>query len=136
MAKRFPGRTDETGKPLTQWPAIHYEAAKHPHFVILVLDEDEAITDRQRRWYKGVCLKGLSEWNGDTVDEWDYRLKVECGAEIFKVLKFQYSDMTYWRPESITSKSKKQITEFIENILSKAITENWPVYPPDQDLRR
>lgn len=135
MAKHFQGRTDEHGEALTQWPAIHYEAAKHSHFTIVVLDEDEAITDRQRRWYKGVCLKGLAEWNGETKDEWDYRLKVECGSEIFKMLRFQYGEMVYWRPESITSKTKKQMTQYIENILSKAITENWPVYPPDPDLR-
>ena len=134
MAKHFQGRTID-GQALTQWPAIHHEAAKHPHFVVCVLNEDEAITDRQRRWFKGVCLKGLSDWNGETTDEWDYRLKVECGSEIFAMLKFQYGDMTYWRPESITSKGKKQMTQFIENILSKAITENWPVYPPDPDLR-
>jgi hypothetical protein len=136
MAKHFQGRTDENGVPLTQWPAIQLEAAKFPHFVISVLNEEEAITDRQRRWYKGVCLKGLSDWNGDTVDEWDYRLKIECGSEIFKVPKYTYGDMVYWRPESIANKGKKQITEFIENILSKSITEGWPVYPPDPDLRR
>ena len=136
MAKFFQGRTDEKGVPLTQWPAIQLEAAKYPHFVIVVLNEDEAMTDRQRRWYKGVCLTGLSDWNGETKDEWDYRLKIECGSEIFKVLKFTYGDMVYWRPESISGKSKKKMTEFIENILSKSITESWPVYPPDPDLRK
>lgn len=136
MAEYFQGRTDEQGNALTQWPAIHKEAAKHPRFAIKVMNEDEWMTDRQRRWYRGICLKGLSDWNGDTVDEWDYRLKVECGSEIFTMLKFQYEDMKYWRPESITTKSKKQITEFIENILSTAITMEWPVYPPDPDLRK
>jgi hypothetical protein len=134
MAKYFQGRT-EGGEPLTQWPAIKLEAAKHSRFGIKVLDEDELITERQRNWYKGVCLKGLADWNGETVDEWDYRLKVECGAEIFRMLKFQYGDMIYWRPESIAHKTKKKITQFIESILSKAITEDWPVYPPDPDLR-
>lgn len=135
MAKHFQGRTVE-GEALTQWPAIHYEAAKYPHFEILVLDEDEAITDRQRRWYRGICLKGLSDWSGDTVDEWDYRLKTECGSEIFEMHEYKYQDKVYYRPDSISNKSKKQITDYIENILSKAITENWPVYPPDPDLRR
>ena len=136
MSTYFQGRTDEQGNALTQWPAIHIEAAKYPRFAIKVMNEDEWMTDRQRRWYKGVCLKGLSEWNGETVDEWDYRLKVECGSEIFAMLKFLYGDMVYWRPESITTKSKKQMTAFIENILSKSITMEWPVYPPDPDLRK
>ena len=135
MAKHFQGRT-ENGEPKTQWPAIHHEAAKHPHFAIVVLDEDEAITDRQRRWYKGICLKGLSDWNGETVDEWDYRLKVECGAEIFKMIRYEYKGKEFYRPQSITSKGKGKMTEFIENILSIAITKDWPVYPPDPDLRK
>ena len=134
MAKHFQGRTED-GVALTQWPAIQHEAAKHPKFGISVFSWDEYITDRQRRWYKGVCLKGLSDWNGDTVDEWDYRLKIECGSEIFKVIKYQYDEHVYWRPESITHKTKKQMTQFIESILSIAITKGWPVYPPDPDLR-
>lgn len=132
--QRFQGRTID-GIAQSQWPAIHHEAAKHKNFEILVLNNDEALTERQRRWYKGICLRGLSEWNGDTVDEWDYRLKVECGAEIFTMLKFEYEGMTYWRPESITTKTKKQMTQFIENVLSWAITNNIPCYPPDPDLR-
>ena len=135
MPTYFQGRTNEQGTALANWPAIHKECAKLKHFVIKVLNEDEYHTDRQRRWYKGICLRELSDWNGDTVDEWDYRLKVECGAEICRMLRFQYGEMIYWRPESITSKSKKQMTQFIENILSKSITEGWPVDPPDPDLR-
>lgn len=131
----FQGRTDEQGRVLTDWPKVYAECAKYPKFVIKVMNENDYITDRQRRWYKGICLKELSDWNGDTVDEWDYRLKVECGAEIFTMLSFEYGGMKYWRPESITSKSKKQMTQFIENILSKAITDDWPVDPPDPDLR-
>jgi len=134
MARHFQGRTED-GEPLTQWPAIRLEAAKYHHFSIAVMNEDEAITDRQRRWYKGVCIKCLSEWNGESFDEWDYRLKIECGSEIFNVNKYQYGGMVYYRPDSISGKSKKQMTVFIENILSKSITEGWPVYPPDPDLR-
>ena len=106
----FQGRTNEQGTALANWPAIHKKAAALKHFVIKVMNEDEWLTDRQRRWYKGICLRGLSEWNGETVDEWDYRLKVECGAEIFKVIEYEYEGKKYYRPESITSKSKKQMT--------------------------
>ena len=134
MAKYYPGRT-EGGEPLTQWPAIRREAAKYPRFGIKVLNEEELHTERQRNWYKGVCLRGLAHWNGETMDEWDYRLKVECGAEIFKMLKLQYGEMIYWRPESIAHKTKKQMTQYIESILSRAITKEWPVDPPDPDLR-
>lgn len=135
MAEYFVAKQNDP-QPLAQWPAIYYEINKRAKSYVAVFDYDEYITDRQRRWYKGICLKGLSDWNGDTVDEWDYRLKTECGSEIFKMLEFEYEDKKFYRPESITSKGKRQITEFIENILSTAITKDWPVYPPDPDLRR
>jgi len=135
MAVRFQGRTID-GQALTQWPAIHHEAAKYPHFEVVVLDEDEAITDRQRRWFKGVCCKGLSEWNGDTVDEWENRLKNECGSGIFKIITFTIGGQEFKRFESIANKGKRPMTEFIENILSWALTNDLPVYPPDADLRR
>lgn len=134
MPKYFQGRTID-GQAMTQWPTIHHEAAKHNHFVIVVLDEDEAITDRQRRWFKGVCCKGLSEWNGETVDEWENRLKNECGSEIFKIITSMVEDKEYKHFESISNKGKRPMTNFIENILSKAIEKDWPVYPPDPDLR-
>jgi len=135
MPKYFLAKRNEP-QPLAQWPAIYHEINKRPASYILILNSDEYITDRQRRWYRGVCLKGLSDWNGDTVDVWDYRLKTECGAEIFKMLKFEYNGQVYYRPESITGKTKNQMTQFIENILSWAISKEWPVYPPDPDLRR
>ena len=135
MSEYFQGRTEQ-GIALTQWEAVHLEAAKYPRFAIKVMNEDEWITDRQRRWYKGICLKGLSDWNGDTVDEWDYRLKTECGSEIFKMLEYEFEGKRFFRPQSITSISKKNMTDFIENILSKSITMDWPVYPPDPDLRK
>jgi hypothetical protein len=135
MAKYYYGHT-QGGVPCTQWPEIQREAAKLPFFTIVILDEDEAITDRQRRWYKGVCLKALSDWSGDTIDEWDYRLKTECGAEIFNMFRFKYKLKEFYRPESIMSKGKKQMTSFIENILSAAITLSWPIEPPDPELRK
>jgi len=129
----------QSGVIIAPWPLIKRKVkdtlAKSKRCVIAVFTEDEALSYRQIRWYKGRCLKGLSDWSGDTVDEWDFRLKVECGAEIFKMLEFHYHDKPFYRPESITSKSKKQITAYIENILSRAITENWPVDPPDPELR-
>ncbi len=94
-------------------------------------------TDRQRRWLKGVCLRGLSDWNGDTVGEWDLRLKAECnGNELLK------KEIIYLGPSvtcvrlTIVGVGKKNFTAYIENILSKAIEKEWPVVPPDPDLRK
>ena len=94
-------------------------------------------TDRQRRWYKGVCLKGLSDWNGDTKDEWDLRLKAECsGAELLKSETIYLGPGTSCIRLTIIGTGKKNLTAYIENILSKAIEMNWPVTPPDSELRK
>ena len=45
-----------------------------------VLTPLEYHTDQQRKWYKGVCIAGLCDWNGETPCEWDKRLKDECGG--------------------------------------------------------
>ncbi len=97
----------------------------------------EAHTERQRNWYRGVCLRGLSDWTGETEDEWDARLKAECGGD--DLLK---KEIIYLGPESfvvrrtIVGVGKNNMTKYIENILSAAITNQWPVTPPDSELRK
>lgn len=104
---------------------------------IKTLSPVEYHTDRQRRWYKGVCLKGLSEWNGDTVDEWDLRLKALCnGNELLKKETIYLGPGTSCVRLTIVGVGKRNLTAFIENILSKAIEMDWPVTPPDPELRK
>lgn len=103
---------------------------------IKILSPLEYHTDQQRKWYKGVCLKGLSDWNGDTADEWDLRLKGLCGVNVLKKESIYFSHGMTAQRMTIVGVGKKNMTEFIENILSKAIEMEWPVTPPDPDLRR
>ena len=128
-------RVGDTNEPVGPWPTLQYEVGRHDSCFVVVLDAEQYYTDRQRRWYKGVCLKGLSEWNGDSVDEWDMRLKTLCGSELFKFRRVEFDGQSVMIPDSISHRTKRQMTEYIENILSRAITESWPVYPPDPDLR-
>ena len=99
-------------------------------------------TEQQRRWYKGVCLKGLSDWNGDTPEEWDLRLKADCGGnELLNrdtiLARFRRSGTPLLCDRlTIVGVGKKNMTAFIENILSRAIEMDWPVTPPDPELRR
>ena len=100
------------------------------------LSPAEYHTDQQRKWYKGICLTGLWDWNGDTKDEWDLRLKALCnGNELLKkeVIYLGYGQ-TCTRL-TIVGVGKKKLTQYIENILSKAIEMDWPVTPPDKELR-
>lgn len=115
-----------------------------------VLSPLEYHTDQQRRWYKGVCLRGLAEWNGDTPYEWDGRLKNLCGHGLLKeewastgrgqslVVDGVESSIRYEiiKRLTIVGVGKRNMTAFIEEILSKAIEMEWPVTPPDPELRR
>ncbi len=93
-------------------------------------------TDRQRRWYKGICLRGLADWNGDTQDEWDLRLKALCnGNELLKKEKIYLGNNETCDRLTIVGVGKKNMTAYIENILSKAIEMDWPVTAPDEELR-
>lgn len=104
---------------------------------IKILSPLEYHTERQQRWYKGVCLKGLSDWNGETKSEWDLRLKAQCGGnELLKKERIYLASNQFLLRLTIKGVPKRKMTEFIENILSKAITEGWPVSPPDPELRK
>ena len=100
-----------------------------------VLSAVECHTDRQRKWYHGICLRGLSEWNGETPDEWDFRLKTLCGGGLLKTETWHDPDIG--KASRLTTKGvgKRNFTQFIENILSLAITEDWLVTSPDKELR-
>lgn len=104
---------------------------------IKILTPAEYHTERQRRWYKGICLAGLSFWNGETKEWWDAKLKNECfGAELLK--KEEWLDLETGEKRSrltIKGVGKKKMTAFIENILSKAVEMDWPITAPDPDLR-
>ena len=125
------------GQPSFEKPLVEILSELKRGGAIKILSPLEYHTERQRRWYKGVCLRCLSEWNGDTKDEWDLRLKAECnGNELLNRQTIYLGYNNTCARLTIEDVGKKRMTQFIENILSKAITENWPVEPPDEDLRR
>lgn len=103
----------------------------------------EYITDRQRRWYKGVCLPALvkHDENGETAGWWDTEVKKLCnGLALLKKEIFFVDDGTGGRfgMGRLTTKNvgKKNMTLFIEEILSQAMQRGWPVSEPDPDLRK
>ena len=107
-----------------------------PGGALKTLSPIEYHTDRQNKWYQGICLTGLADWSGDTKEEWDWRLKTFCGQGLLKKENvYTTIDITVTR---LTTKGvgKKNFTAFIENILSRAITMEWPVTEPDPELRK
>ncbi len=111
--------------------------------VLKTLTEAEYITDRQRRWYKGVCLTQLvkSDENGETAAWWDTEVKKECdGLGLLKKEIFFFEDGAGGRfgVGRLTTKGvgKRNMTQFIEEILSKSVEKGWAISPPDKDLRK
>jgi len=110
---------------------------------IKTLSPIEYITDRQRRWYKGVCLPGLvkNDENGETEAWWDTEVKKECGGLAYlkkEIFFFEDGAGGRFAVGRLTTKAvgKKNMTLFIEEILSKSMAKGWPVSPPDPELRR
>lgn len=105
----------------------------------------EYITDRQRRWYKGICLRDLvkNDENGETMGWWDLEVKSKCNGLAYlkkEGLDFELKlgdEVTRVTIGRLTTKGvgKKNMTLFIEEILSKSMVEGWDISPPDPDLR-
>ena len=96
-------------------------------------------TERQRRWYKGVCIPELVEndQNGETAGWWDTEVKKQCnGLALLKKEIFILDDGIGIGRLTIRGVGKKNMTLFIEEILSKSMELGWPVSPPNPNLRK
>lgn len=123
-------------KPTFKKPLSEILAELQDGGALETLSPLEYHTKRQRDWYKGICLQGLSDWSGETREWWDRELKKHChGAELLKRESWLSERGQPVSRLTIVGVGKKKMTAFIENILSKAIEMDWPVTPPDPDLR-
>lgn len=108
------------------------------------LTANETITDAQRRWYKGVCLRELvkNDENGETIGWWDWKVKRECKGLAYLKKEGVIVEIGGGFHEVVdgrlTTKGVgiRNMTAFIEEILSQAMQRGWPVSPPDPELRR
>ena len=130
------------GEPTFEKPLAKILAELQVGGALKTLTPLEHITDRQRRWYKGVCLRDLvkNDENGESVGWWDTEVKRECnGLAYLKKEIFFIDDGAGGRVGvgRLTTKGvgKKNMTLFIEEILSKAMVKGWPIGAPDPDLR-
>jgi len=110
---------------------------------IEILSPLDYITERQRRWYKGVCLPQLvkADENGETIEWWDTDVKKKCGGLTYLKKEIFFVENSLGDKYGIgrlTTKGvgKKNMTLFIEEILSKSMQFGWQVSPPDPDLRK
>lgn len=125
------------GQPTFEKPLSEILADLKIGGAIKTLSQLEYHTDQQRKWYKGVCLTALSDWSGDTKDEWDLKLKALCnGIELLKTETIYLGLSKTCKRLTIIGVGKKNLTQYIENVLSKSVEMDWPVTPPDPELRK
>jgi hypothetical protein len=85
-----------------------------PGGAIQVLDADEYITEQQRRWWKGILLKSLSNDTGDSIHWWETYLKRTIMPDKFMPTPIASGKRVVNYVPSITILSKNQMTQMIK----------------------
>jgi len=136
MSKHFDGST-EGETPKANWPGIYKECAKHKKFGIKVMGESEYITERQRRWLKGVLLPALAKDSGDSVEYWETKLKLAVLPDDFAPFYVPLGKQVFPVIPSITKLSRKKMNMLIEGSVQKC--HEWGflwVTLPDERLKK
>ena len=105
----------------------------------------EHITERQRRWYKGICLRDLvkNDENGETKAWWDLEVKSKCNGLAYlkkEGLDFELKlgdEITRVTIGRLTTKNvgRRNMSLFMEEIISQSMTRGWNITAPDPELR-
>lgn len=139
MAKEFPIRDIIDGQPVFDVPLPEMFKYAHKGGAVKFLNPTEYHTARQRRWYKGVCLRQLAKGdeNAETIAWWDAEVKRLCNglAYLRKEIWFNEYGVGTGRLTTV-GVGKKNMTNFIEEILSQAVQRGWPISPINPDLRK
>ena len=99
-----------------------------------VLSPIEYHTDRQRRWFKGILLKSLSDDNGESTRQWESKLITAIFPE--DVQYVSVNNQVFANIPSITRYGKKKMIQLIEE--SVPMCHEWGfawVTYPDEELR-
>jgi len=143
MAKTYPVQSIINGQPTFEVLLDEILGQLKKGGGLKVLSPAEHITDRQRRWYRGICLRDLvkNDENGETLEWWDNTVKRECGGLAYlKKEVFFFEDMSGNQIPigrlTIKGVGVKNMTDFIEEIISKSMVFGWDISPPDADLRK
>lgn len=133
----FHGKT-VNNQPIAQWKAICTECAKHERFTVKVEKYDEAkeISEKQMAFLHAVVLPLLSNWNGDSQQEWENRLKLECGSKWFKPQFVTIDGHEFTIIPSKKTLSIKNFSEWYTNIRDFALKEGITIPDPDPEWRK
>ena len=122
-----------------KWQDLFTEAAKHHRSRITVESYSEAKewSEQQRKWWKGILLRKLSEDNGDSILCWENRLKKEVMPDDFPTIVEEIEGETYRSLPSITTLGIKKMNEMVEGSVAYLRDKGflW-ITLPDKELRR
>ncbi len=140
MSKTYEAIQIIDGQPTFKVPLDEILAQIEHGGALKILSPLEYHTDRQRKWYKGICLPWLVEQdkkhNHESKAWWDREVKKECDG--LNLLKLQYSlldDGSVAARLTTVGVGKRKMTAFINEILAKSVEKNWGIAPPDEELR-
>uniref|UniRef100_A0A6H1ZNB8 Uncharacterized protein n=1 Tax=viral metagenome TaxID=1070528 RepID=A0A6H1ZNB8_9ZZZZ len=130
------------GQPTFEKPINEILAGLEMGGGLKILSPLEYITDRQRRWYKGVCLPFLAKHdeNQETPEWWDTEVKKKCGGLAYlkkEIFFLEDNAGNKYGIGRLTTKNvgKRNMTAFINEIIAKSIQFGWGLTAPDEDLR-
>jgi hypothetical protein len=109
---------------------------------IKLLSPLEYITDRQRRYYKGIVIPHMvkNDENGETAGWWDSEIKKLCKGldylkkEIF-FLEGDDGKKTGIGRLTTVGVGKRNMSLFMEEIINQSNIRGWGIAAPDSNLR-
>ena len=99
--------------------------------------EKDPITEKQRKFWKGVLLPALAKDTGETVDYFENLLKVSVMPDEFATKHFTVNRNVYFYIPSIATLSMQQMNTLIEGAVAKC--HEWGfmwVSLPSRELRK
>lgn len=128
----FKGQTID-GEPVTQWPMIHKECAKHDRFAVTVekWSDEREISIRQMKYLHAVVFKRLAEKMHCSLLWAEITLKRACGEQ-WLVKRVDKAEIIL----SKTILSVKQTNEWIKNIQDWCGSINLHIPEPNPEWRK
>lgn len=112
------------------WPEFQIGGA------LVVWSPEDFITDRQRRWWKGVLLPALVNDTGDSKAWWETQLKTQVMPDRFKPEIYTIDGEKFGVVPSITTLGKRAMAELIDGSIQYLHEHGFGwVTPPDITLR-
>lgn len=108
-----------------------------PGSVIQLLTPEEYLGLQQIRWWKGVLLPALAKDTGDSIEQWETRIKLAVMPDDFKPEIYEIQGQLCARIPSITTLGKRKMNQMIEGAVAYCRDECgllW-VTLPDPELR-